>query len=337
MNSNLSIDLTDVSLIDIFNNARSQLKQKDADAEKAKAFTLRGGSAGCVTESGNFIGANPWETLARFMGYQTPKTRISLDIFDHGYANEGVWDKYLRAQTEYEVTGDSNYPLNLPNFVGNYPLTGRPDVVLLEQGRPVLGGELKVVAGTSSAEKVLSGRPKTENLCQAGLYSAGFGIPWVLAYTSYSNFKGRGGAIPPGKAEYFIGFDQGKLCFMHKGVITETVIDIEGIKEYYECIVAAYEAKNHSFFFREPESFSGEPEFFNPDSYNTFSLMVDCQASWGDWARECEQAHKSPVIIDYSTYRRQDVFRVIEHETMRVLHETNSLEDARNEMRGYWK
>jgi hypothetical protein len=333
---NLSLDTTQISLIDLYNEGRDKITALDAEAEASKAFTLRAGSAGCVTESGNFIGANPWEVLGRFMGFQTPKTRISRDIFDHGFANEWNWEKYLKNSSKYEVTGDRNYPLTIENFVGNYTLTGRPDLILKDGGVPVMGGEYKVVAGSSSAEKVLLGSPKTENLCQAGVYSAGFQLPWVLVYTSYSNFKGYKAALPPGKAEYFIGWDQGRLYFNHKGVITETVIDVQGLQEYYDAIVSAYEAKDHSWFMREPENYLGEPEWFNSDKYNTFMNMVDCTAAWGDWVTEASYVAKSPVIIEYSTYKRQDVYKLIEHETMRVVSEADNLEDIRADMRTYW-
>lgn len=337
MKTDLSISVPDISLIEMFNECRSKQIAADAQAEASKAFTLRAGSAGCITESGNFIGTNPWEVLGRFMGYQIPKTRISYDIFDHGFANEWNWEKYLKLQGQYQITGDKNYPLKVEKFVGNYDLTGRPDLVLLKDGAPVVGGEYKVVAGASSAEKVLKGRPKTENLCQAGVYSAGFGIPWVLVYTSYSNFKGYKGALPPGKAEYLVGWDQGRLYFMHEGVVSETIIDVQGIKEYYDAIVSAYEAKDHSWFRREPENYLGEPDYFNPDAYNNFMLMVDNRGSWDDWVREMQYASKSPVLLNYSTYKKQDVFSLVECDTMRVVYESSDLEDCRAEMRTYWE
>ncbi len=335
-NTTLNVPLNKISLVDLSNNERAKQQVKDAAAEASKAYTLRGGSAGCITQAGNFLGANPWEVLGRFMGYQIPKTKVTYDIFDYGYANEFIWEKNLKHVTDYEITGDIHHPLTVPNFVGNYALTGRPDVILKQDGKAIMGAELKVVAGSSSAEKVLLGTPKTENLIQAGTYAAGFGLPWVLVYSSYSNFKGYKAALPPGKAEYHIGFEDGTLFFSHKGVITETIIDVQGIKEYYEAIVAAYEAKDHSWFRRSPENFLGEPEYFDADKYNTFNMMVDKNASWSHWTKEAEMAQKSPVIIDYSTFRKQDVYRVIDHKTMKVLYETNKLEDARTEMRSHW-
>lgn len=339
----LNIQASDISWVQLYNESREASNKKKAADEKTKAFTLRGGSAGCVTSDGNFIGTNPWDVLARFMGYQTPFLRSTYDIFDGGFGNEANWDRVLaESPSQFIFTGDTNYPLKIENFVKGYPLTGRPDGVALQYregggSNPVVGVEHKGIFGSSSAEKCLNGRPKTENLCQALVYMTGFGIPWSLVYSNSSNFKTYKTPAGPGKAEYHLGLIDGTLYFNWKGVITETIIDVRGVHEYYEAIVDAYEMRDHSWFKRESCDYLGEPEDYDTDTYNTNNLMFDRSGSFGDWEDQLKAADGQSHILQFKSVKRQAVYQLWDTDGAgRLIREFDRLEDARVALRKTW-
>lgn len=342
LNQSLNIAASDLSWVQLYNESRELSNKKKAIDEKTKAFTLRGGSAGCVTADGNFIGTNPWDVLARFMGYQTPFLRSTYDIFDGGFGNEANWDRVLaESPSKFKFTGDTNYPLRIDNFVKGYSLTGRPDGVALlskpDGDSPIVGVEHKGIFGSSSAEKCLNGRPKTENLCQSVVYMTGFGVPWSLVYSNSSNFKTYKTPAGPGKAEYHLGLVDGMLYFNWKGVITETIIDVRGVHEFYEAIVDAYEMRDHSWFKRESCDYLGEPEEWDTDKYNTNGLMFDKTGSFDDWEDQMRRAQTSTHILQYKTVKRQDIFQLWDTQGEgRLVREYSNLEDARCALRKTW-
>ncbi len=341
-NSQLNIAASNFSWIEQYNISRDHANKIAAAAEKTKAFTLRGGSAGCVTKEGNFIGTNPYDVLARFMGYQTPFLRSTFDIFDGGFGNEANWDKRLAEHpaSEFKFTGDTNYPLVIKDFVRGYPLTGRPDGVVLTtdgQDKALCGVEHKGIFGSSSAEKCLNGKPKTENLCQAVVYMTGFGIPWSLCYSNSSNFKTYKTPAGPGKAEYHLGLIDGQLYFNWKGVITETIIDVEGVREFYESIVEAYETKDYSWFKRESQDYLGEPEAYDVDQYNTNNLMFDRTGGFAAWEDQMKRADGNPHILQYKSVKRQDVFQLWNTDGAgKLVKEYYEIEEARKALRKTW-
>lgn len=343
----LNIPASDLSWVKLYYEARAEASKKKAVEEKAKILTLRGGSSGCVTKEGNFIGTNPWSALSRFMGYQTPFLNSTLDIFDGGFKNEKDWETTLSEHPgAFQFTGDTAYPLVIKNFVKGYDLTGRPDGVALETihkmdggeiTRSVIGVEHKGIFGSSSAEKCLNGKPKTDNLCQAATYMTGFGIPWSLVYTNHSNFKTYKKPAGPGRSEYHLGLIDGTLYFIWKGVLTETIIDVEGIREYYESIVEAYETRDHSWFRRESEDYLGEPEDYDTDTYNTDMLMFDRSGSFKDWEDQLKANDGNPHIIQFRQAKGQKFFQFWDTTGEgKLIREYDNLNDARNALRKSW-
>ncbi len=336
-NDALNLPAPDVLAVDLYNTGRSIDNAAKTAHESSKLHTLRVGNSGCLLADGHMIGSNPWKVLARFMGYQVTPNAQSFDIFDGGFGNEVMWERYLGQVPGIQVKADTEYPLVLPNFAGKYPLTGRPDAVIFSDGVPKMGIELKGIFGASTVQKVFSGTPKTDNLIQAATYSAGFGLPWTLAYSNSSNFKTYKGPGAPGKTEFQLFWVDGKLNFLWRDVPVETAVDVQGIREYYEAIVEAFETKDHSWFRRAPIDFMGEPEDWDNDAYCEFGLMVDNRLSWKDWVHDAAAATKSEVQIRYSWVKKQAVYTVVNHKTMRILREFGDLEEAREYVRNIWK
>ncbi len=336
-NDHLNLEAPDLSAVDLFNLGRANDNAAREAQESSKKFTLRAGNAGCLTTEGYFIGANPWKTLARFMGYQVKPNRQSLDIFDGGHGNEVIWDRYLTQVPGIEVKADTNYPLSVPNFARSFTLTGRPDAVIISDGVPRMGIELKGIFGASTAQNALAGSPKTDNLCQAAVYSAGFQLPWTLVYSNSSNFKTYKGPGAPVKSEFKLFWIRGKLHYLWEDNPVETIIDVQGLREYYEAIAEAYETKDHSWFKRSSLNYLGDEEPYNVDSYCEFSNLVDHTAPWSDWVKECEYASRSDRLIKYATHRGKVTYSVYDRNTMRTEREFDRLEDARNYVRKGWK
>ncbi len=333
----LNLPAPDLSAVDLFNIGRSLDNEAKTAQESSKKHTLRVGNSGCMLTDGTMIGANPWKVLARFMGYQVQPGIQSYDIFDGGFGNEAMWEKYLPMVPGVEVKADSDYPLVIPNFAGAYPLTGRPDAVIFSDGVPRMGIELKGVFGASTVQKVFAGSPKTENLIQSAAYSLGFGLPWTLVYSNASNFKTYKGPGAPGKSEYQLFWVDGKLNFLWKGVATETAVDVQGIREYFEAIVEAFESKDHSWFRRSAVDYMGEPEQYDNDDYCEWNNLVDNTLSWNDWVEQAALASKSTVQIKYSRVKNRAVYSVVDLKTARIYADHDTLKDARDHVRSIWK
>lgn len=157
---------TRLSPIAIFNKGRDIAVAQGDVAEKAKINTLRGGSSGCITELGEFIGANPWTTLARFMGFQIKHSNATRNIFDNGNANEHLWVDTL-SYTDYLIKYEEEYPLTVTGLFP-YPLTGRPDAVIGESvgGKfvPIEGVELKAISSSNTAKILTSVTPDRKSV-----------------------------------------------------------------------------------------------------------------------------------------------------------------------------
>ena len=83
---NKNIPYPSDSAIVQFLRGEGELKKRHAEREEVKKGILRVGSSGCVINSNEVVGADPHETLARFLGYQLPTT-ASQAYFDGGLDN----------------------------------------------------------------------------------------------------------------------------------------------------------------------------------------------------------------------------------------------------------
>lgn len=317
---------------DLLNEGRNKLQEERNEIEKGKVNILRVGSCGAIIEDGDFIGVNPYVTLARFMGYQLGFEEHTLNIFDAGFGNEVMWEKYLtEAGVDYKAEED--YPLLVPEDVLGHKLTGRPDLVIGEtvnnKFNPTFGVELKSAQSYSGAQVFKKGIPKTENLIQAATYSMFFEIPWVLNYTMSANIAG----LKAPKKSFFIGIDEFGGIYYEDSLKkrTNTLITTEGIRDYYKAISEAFTTRDHSFFCRNGSGFDGEPTN-TWDEYNSFLLAVDSKLDFEEWDKRAKYATSINEQIMLSRARgRQDMYNVKNLKTG-VVKEFNTLAEARDHL-----
>ena len=180
------------TLYEALQDGYNLIKTKDNSDELAKIGTWRGGTVGCITEAGDFLGADPRNAVLRFHGIQTDTDFDTNLMFQFGRFNEDGWAELLTAADE-QYKREEDIPMTRELVVDGttHKITGRPDIVIMKDGTPHLGIELKQICSFHTAIKVANfadNRPKTDHIIQAAGYSMYFDIPWVLAYTSRVNF-----------------------------------------------------------------------------------------------------------------------------------------------------
>ena len=242
-----------VKVVDVFLEGRKLLNEAHAAKEKDKEGTLRGGSSGALVGD-DVIGTCHRRSLARMLGFDPPTDESSYDIFDAGFANEALWEEKLVAGWPGEVKFEEEIPIKWE--VNGVTVSGRPDAVLMKDGKPFHGIELKGVFSYNTATSLLyEGDPKTDNLVQAAHYSWQLGVPYSLIYTYSSiaeppywakkqknlewNTK-----IYPFKKEFILDWEGDTLYYTIDGNRHETVITQPSIQDYYELVTNMRDQKD---------------------------------------------------------------------------------------------
>jgi hypothetical protein len=269
--------------------------------EQDKKYMLRGGTSGCYLPSKNgFIGLNIREALGRFLGFQLRKPKKVKMIFQSGLGSEKQFEVNVRA-AGVQFKSDTEYPIFVENWVGKYPLSGRPDGVFLKDDVAQFGIELKSVLSSSAAEKIfLDDKPKVENLTQAVKYSIATGLPWVLIYQNLAiqgKFKTQ---VPIGNKEFFVSIEDDKVILESDvNPRRETVITASGVHAFDQAIVEAYETKDISFLDWVDSDIFGQPNSYDSRLYNNWDMQVPAGLSFDKWLKYAEIAHKSNWAINY--------------------------------------
>ena len=344
-----TLEPTEFSAVALYEEGRQVIQDQHKDAEKSKIHTLRGGSAGILLPDGSVIGQSPWAVLARYLGYQLPIQPKSLDIFDGGFKNEIMWEKYLKARGT-SFTGEENYPLKyVVNSSSDYELptklhnkadcTGRPDLIILRKGTtvPVMGVELKGVMSVGTAADVFYGdKPKDDNFIQACHYAYKFNLPWILAYTSESIFKTdfwnkkKYGVdqVDPFRKEFKIGCEEGKFYYITEaGVKVDTYVTTEGIDNYYLAILESAKQKDISWMRFASHDIYGNPINFDLNLYDKLCCLVNPNTSFDIWLEGVKQATSQTKYIQAKKIGKDQKFRV--EENGEVLETFNNLTEAR--------
>lgn len=102
-----------------------------------------------------------------------------------GEANEWHWERLLKEAGVDFIRGNDT-PVTLRVRGLEVPVSGRPDIILMENKVPSRVLELKGVFSFNTAALVTKGRPKNDNLLQAAAYSLALEVPADLCYTSAS-------------------------------------------------------------------------------------------------------------------------------------------------------
>jgi hypothetical protein len=166
--------------------------REHSQLETLKEGTLRGGSTGFITPDGVVLGdasSCPRRAALRSLGYDVdPTTPENQMMFDAGLANEDQFLARMRSQWPGEVLQEEETPINWTTSNG-LPVSGRPDLVLLQDGELRIGVEHKGVFSLWTARDVMEQKPKWNNLLQATHYMLKLGLSkYELIYTNRSYF-----------------------------------------------------------------------------------------------------------------------------------------------------
>jgi hypothetical protein len=160
----------------------AHIKEEAAKREETKRGILRAGNSGLLSD-GVFTGACPRLAYLRSQGIETENKDSRFWMFEGGRNNEESWTTLLKPIWEGEIKREEEIQIEWTLSNGT-KVTGRPDIVLLENGIPVGGMELKRVSSVWTATKILSGEPKCAHLIQLAHYSWKLSAPFELWYTS---------------------------------------------------------------------------------------------------------------------------------------------------------
>ena len=257
----MNITRSTINLSALHAMGQDSLSQKHQDGEAEKLGTLRGGSSGCITESGKVIGKCHRISHLRKLGLQKGVTQKDHIMFAAGYANEDIWLERLKESWDGPILCEEEIPVKWTTSNGTL-VSGRPDIVLCElkddgvmiEPKPVLGLELKLISSPFTAYNVAAkDLPSLDHIIQASHYMWQLNVPFKLVYTSRSSY-GLGFAGMKNRwineAPHCLNDEQFKTIpfiktfdmWVEDGVVwyqgsnapQKTAVTIDGIKEYYE-------------------------------------------------------------------------------------------------------
>ncbi len=266
---------------DLFYEASKIENDKRAENEKTKLGILRGGTTGAITEDGEVIGKCHRKALVRYLGLD--KSEGGNLFFDMGLANEDLWVKKLKQSWSGTFKCEEEIPIEWE--VDGVKVTGRPDIVLFEDGNPVVGIELKSVGAVNTAVGILyDNKPKLDNLLQAAHYSKHIGVPFYLVYTSFvqgdlqywTQKQYLEKKITPFIKEFKVTVAaDGSICYeTEKGKVVKSVATWSGITDFYKLIVAMPKEKTLYSRFKD-QRIDGKPLPYDPCGYCPYQKVCD--------------------------------------------------------------
>jgi hypothetical protein len=209
----MSVALTTVNLLSRIAQARALDQAKHSSGEGAKVGTLRGGTAGIRTESGDIAGKCHRVAHLRSLGLEVdPPSAPQYIMFELGFATEDTLAAQLRSTlAEGEVLlSEDEISVQWTTSNGTV-VTGRPDHVICRELKrvspetgdelyatrmPLLGIEVKSAHSVwTSRDVYFSEEPKLDHLVQAAHYASRLGkqygdgtpIPYILYYKQHSH------------------------------------------------------------------------------------------------------------------------------------------------------
>lgn len=176
----------DINVMDIYLTGM-QVDETDKEVSEAgKVGNLRAGNTGIVDSTGSVLGKCQRKTWLRQLGI--PSDSHSLDrllMFSAGFASEDIWYDRIAKGWQGTILREEEIPVTWETSNGT-KVTGRPDMVLVDNEVPKLVLELKNVSSLWTARSVLFEEiPKFDHLAQAGHYSWQLGVPAKLCYSLY--------------------------------------------------------------------------------------------------------------------------------------------------------
>ena len=169
----------------------NQAERREKEAAK-EVKTLRGGDAGAVID-GKMYGKCSRLAGLRYEGVDVPVDHPlnTLNQFEGGFANEDIiYEKLVKGGIDpAAILREEEIPVAWTTKAG-LPVSGRPDICIMEGGKVKVLFELKSVVSLWTAKSVhYDLRPKSDNLIQAAHYSMAHDAEeTLLVYSSYSQF-----------------------------------------------------------------------------------------------------------------------------------------------------
>lgn len=255
------------STIELINQGIANMQAKHAEGETLKLGNLRIGSSGVLAMGGKVLGHCMRKAYLRQQGIDlddTPENREHM--FAAGRANEDIWLELLTAAAEPGITikREEEFPVNVKLNNGTN-LTGRPDIVLHQDGVPIRILELKAASSLYTAiDTGILLKPKLAHVIQAMHYSMRLNLPVELWYASRVDFaitefiktkqpalsakgnprleygwNGSAKKILPYLQGYELSVqDNGQVCYKAIGQpdakLEHTVVTVEGILAFFE-------------------------------------------------------------------------------------------------------
>lgn len=265
-----------ISIRKLFYEGGRLLQEEHASKEREKVGTLRVGNTGLYDkETDTWTGPCPRRTFLRMRGIEVPEEdNGAIDqtlMFEAGFTNEDSWaERLMRSWTGEDrgILREEEIALSWKTL-NNTLVTGRPDMVLTQAGKPIHGIELKLMSSVWTVRDILIGSPKPAHLMQAGHYSWRLDIPYSLCYTLRADMAVLGFAtklfpklgqegsqyceydsknreikkVKPFMKEFRLEWVDNTLAYIDTdtGSKKESIVTIERIKDYYENIAQAKE------------------------------------------------------------------------------------------------
>lgn len=163
---------------------------KQEEQEKTNIGNLRAGNTGMINTDGDIIGSCAAEAYLRMKGISMMKNNVNQELmFSSGRGNETLWVDSLKEawnkpgqiilQEQETATGWQTETKT------DIKVTGRPDIVLQENGKNIVGIELKQVMSSYTATAMLINKePFLKHLMQMAHYMFALDIPFELWYTN---------------------------------------------------------------------------------------------------------------------------------------------------------
>jgi hypothetical protein len=277
-----------------------------AEAEVAKLGILRGGSAGCIGTDARMYGECHRIALSRLLGVDKDVESNRHIMFDAGRTAEDSWaEKLTAAGVEFRREEQIQITWPVPDFDGRV-VTGRPDIVIMDDETPEFGLELKGIYSAGSAVRVeCEGIPDPKHLAQAGFYSMALNIPYAICYTNPSVWdvpfwakEARAAGhkkLQPFYRIFYMRWDEATGLLQYRDERLDTWVATkytkQGIEKYYQKILAMETDKDLG---GRPDGglADGSPAPFDKCKYCQFSKqcdVYDLDRDFDSWLEACKK------------------------------------------------
>ena len=296
-----------------YNKLKLGYDRLEAESEKQEADKLgffRGGNSGCMLEDGTILGSDPRVAVLRSLGIQKETTMDDALLFQAGHSNEDNLAQWMK-ESGMEYLQEEECPVKWEVTSGGiqYPVTGRPDFKVQQDGKDAYGIELKGIFSVGTAMEVghfLGNTPKIDNVCQAAHYSyKNNKLPWLLVYVNRSwhnvfyfgagkfpfdhralkrdDKTGKPITLSPFMTIFDLDWEGDTLTVNGK----PTIITASGIDTYYQYLADCVTSQTIP---HEHTSINIWGEASKKDNKKKYYDFAEASTdSWGEWIEDCRR------------------------------------------------